>query len=120
MSHVVSDYHEALNDVDACVICTPPHVHNAILKDCIATGRHILCEKTLSPSSPTHVEYSDDQMGGLGYQYKEIINSIIAQFYFKLCKLNWKRKFKIAAIKFFLLTLKNDYRIILKRIHNKI
>ena len=57
---------------------------------------------------------------GLEYQYKEIINSIIAQFYFKLCKWNWKRNCKKAAIKFFLLTLKSDYRIILKRIHTKI
>ncbi len=48
---VVSDYHEALKDVDACVICTPPHIHNAILKDCIAVGKHVLCEKPLSPSS---------------------------------------------------------------------
>ena len=49
--HVVSDYHEALSDVDACIICTPPHVHNVILKDCIAAHKHVLCEKPLSPSS---------------------------------------------------------------------
>ena len=57
---------------------------------------------------------------GLGYQYKEIINSIIAQFYFKLCKWNWKRNCKIEAIKFFLHTIKNDYRVMLKKIQNKI
>ena len=49
--HTVSDYHEALPQCDACVICTPPHVRNAILKDCIAAGKHVLCEKPLSPSS---------------------------------------------------------------------
>ncbi len=49
--HVVSDYHEALPKVDACIICTPPHVHNAILKDCVAAHKHVLCEKPLSPSS---------------------------------------------------------------------
>lgn len=49
--HVVDDYHEALSDADACIICTPPHVHNVILKDCIAAHKHILCEKPLSPSS---------------------------------------------------------------------
>ena len=48
---VISDYHTALNDVDACIICTPPHVHNAILKDCLAANKHVLCEKPLSPSS---------------------------------------------------------------------
>lgn len=49
--NVVSDYHEALAEVDACIICTPPHIHNAILKDCITAGKHVLCEKPLSPSS---------------------------------------------------------------------
>lgn len=49
--NVVSDYHEALAVVDACIICTPPHIHNAILKDCITAGKHVLCEKPLSPSS---------------------------------------------------------------------
>lgn len=48
--HSVSDYHEALPQCDACIICTPPHVRNVILKDCITAGKHILCEKPLSPS----------------------------------------------------------------------
>ncbi len=49
--NVVNDYHQALADVDACIICTPPHIHNSILKDCIAAHKHVLCEKPLSPSS---------------------------------------------------------------------
>lgn len=49
--YTVSDYHEALPQCDACIICTPPHVRNAILKDCIVAGKHVLCEKPLSPSS---------------------------------------------------------------------
>lgn len=49
--HVVSDYHEALDNVDACIICTPPHVRNGILRDCVSAGKHVLCEKPLSPSS---------------------------------------------------------------------
>ena len=49
--HTVSDYHETLPQCDVCIICTPPHVRNAILKDCIAAGKHVLCEKPLSPSS---------------------------------------------------------------------
>lgn len=49
--HTVSDYHEALPLCEACIICTPPHVRNAILKDCIAARKHVLCEKPLSPSS---------------------------------------------------------------------
>jgi nucleoside-diphosphate-sugar epimerase/predicted dehydrogenase len=49
--HTVSDYHEALSQCEVCIICTPPHVRNVILKDCIAAGKHVLCEKPLSPSS---------------------------------------------------------------------
>ena len=49
--HTVSDYHDALSQCEVCIICTPPHVRNAILKDCIAAGKHVLCEKPLSPSS---------------------------------------------------------------------
>lgn len=49
--HTVSDYHDSLPQCEACIICTPPHIHNSILKDCIAEGKHILCEKPLSPSS---------------------------------------------------------------------
>ncbi len=51
LKNVVSDYHEVLTLVDACVICTPPHVRNSILKDCLAAHKHVLCEKPLSPSS---------------------------------------------------------------------
>jgi hypothetical protein len=51
---------------------------------------------------------------GLGYQYKEIINSIIAQFYFKLFKMKWKKGSKKNAIIFLLKSLKNDYKIVMK------
>ena len=64
--HVVSDYHEALAEVDACIICTPPHVHNGILKDCIAAGKHVLCEKPLSPSS----EAPADLVVGVCHSYR--------------------------------------------------
>ena len=48
--NVVGDYHDALQDVDACVIATPPHLHNQILKDCLDAQKPVLCEKPLSPS----------------------------------------------------------------------
>lgn len=76
--HVVSDYHEVLNDVDACVICTPPHVHNAILKDCIVAGKHILCEKPLSPSSAETAEIlkdaTKDLVIGMCHSYRFFAN----------------------------------------------
>ena len=49
--NIVSDYHEVLAEVDACILCTPPHVRNGILKDSITVGKHVLCEKPLTPST---------------------------------------------------------------------
>lgn len=49
--HIVSDYHDALQEANICIIATPPHVRNAILKDCIAANKHILAEKPLTPNS---------------------------------------------------------------------
>lgn len=57
---------------------------------------------------------------GLGYQYKVFINSIIAQYYFKLFKMKWKKGCKNKAIIFFFNSMKNDYRILIKWIKNKI
>lgn len=51
ISSFVADYHQALSEADACIVCTPPHLRNAILRDCLAAGKHVLCEKPLSPSS---------------------------------------------------------------------
>ena len=75
---VISDYQEALKDVDACIICTPPHVHNAILKDCIAANKHVLCEKPLSPSSQETAEIlkdaSKDLVIGMCHSYRFFAN----------------------------------------------
>ena len=72
--HVVGDYHEALAAVDACIICTPPHIHNVILKDCIAAHKHVLCEKPLSPSSEeTKAIFADapaDLVMGMCHSYR--------------------------------------------------
>lgn len=78
VTNVVSDYHEALADVDACIICTPPHIHNAILKDCIAAKKHVLCEKPLSPSSKETKEILQnapkDLVIGMCHTYRFYLN----------------------------------------------
>lgn len=51
LKHTVADYHEALNEADICIIATPPHIRNIILKDCIAAGKHIFAEKPLTPDT---------------------------------------------------------------------
>jgi myo-inositol 2-dehydrogenase / D-chiro-inositol 1-dehydrogenase len=43
----LSDYREllALEEVDAVVVATPNHTHVDIVSDCLAAGKHVLCEK---------------------------------------------------------------------------
>lgn len=55
------DYKEALasdkfKEVDFISICTPNHLHKQMIKDCMATGKPVLCEK------PTII---DDDFSGL-------------------------------------------------------
>ena len=57
---------------------------------------------------------------GLGYQYKEVINTIIAQFYFKLFKIKWKRGNKKEAIRFLFHGIKSDKKVFVKSIKNEI
>lgn len=63
--HVVKNYHRCVKEVDACVIATPPHLHNAILKNCIEAGKHVLCEKPLSPSMVETRTILDEAKPGL-------------------------------------------------------
>lgn len=51
---------------------------------------------------------------GFEYQYKAIINTIIAQFYFKLFKMKWKSGYKKDAIRFLLQSIKSDYKMVIK------
>jgi predicted dehydrogenase len=46
---------ELLDMIDAVVICTPPHLHFEIARHFLANGKHVLCEKPLTISSP-HAE----------------------------------------------------------------
>lgn len=40
----------ARNDIDAVVVCTPPHNHAEITIAALSTGKHVLCEKPLCRS----------------------------------------------------------------------
>jgi len=46
---------ELLDLVDAVIICTPPYMHFEIARHFLASGKHVLCEKPLTISSP-HAE----------------------------------------------------------------
>ena len=48
--HSYADYRDLLNreDIDVVSVCTPPHVHTPVVVDCLAAGKHVLCEKPIS------------------------------------------------------------------------
>ena len=47
---IYSDYAEMLKDpdIDVVDICTPPHLHVPMIKQALAAGKHVICEKPLS------------------------------------------------------------------------
>lgn len=56
------DYHDILNDpeIDVVDICTPPYVHEEMILEALAAGKHVICEKPLSgyfglPGDPTPI-----------------------------------------------------------------
>lgn len=44
------DYHDILKDpeIDVVDICTPPYVHEEMILEALAAGKHVICEKPLS------------------------------------------------------------------------
>ena len=46
----VTDYHQALSEVDVVSICTPPSLHEAMAVDALEAGCHVLLEKPMAPS----------------------------------------------------------------------
>ena len=44
------DYHDILSDpeIDVVDICTPPYVHEEMILEALAAGKHVICEKPLS------------------------------------------------------------------------
>jgi predicted dehydrogenase len=46
----------ASESIDFIDICTPPHTHAAIIRDCAAKGIHVLCEKPLTESLATSLD----------------------------------------------------------------
>ncbi|MCI8633562.1 MAG: Gfo/Idh/MocA family oxidoreductase [Lachnospiraceae bacterium] len=48
--HYATDYHEMIqrDDVDIVIIATYARTHLEILKECVAAGKHVLCEKPMT------------------------------------------------------------------------
>ncbi len=75
-----ADYKQLLDKVDAVIIATPPHIHNAILADCIKANRPVLCEKPLSPDSKeSKVVLAENKSGlllGMCHTYRLFSNRL--------------------------------------------
>ncbi|MGW4365720.1 Gfo/Idh/MocA family protein [Nocardia takedensis] len=46
-------------DIDAVVVCTPPHLHRDIVRAALAAGKHVLCEKPLTRTSDDAAELAE-------------------------------------------------------------
>jgi len=47
-ARVVTDYHDALPDVDAVLVVLPHHLHHRVAKTCLEEGKHVLLEKPMA------------------------------------------------------------------------
>ena len=49
-SYSTLDYHDVLEDdeIDVVDICTPPYLHEPMILEALAAGKHVICEKPLS------------------------------------------------------------------------
>lgn len=47
---VTADYREAMSRIDAALVVLPHHLHHPVTLDCLAAGKHVLCEKPLANS----------------------------------------------------------------------
>ncbi len=50
---VTQDYRQALGDIDALVVATPPGSHAEVAIECLAREVHVLCEKPMAPDLPS-------------------------------------------------------------------
>jgi len=80
LQNCLADYKQVLDKVDAVIVATPPHIHNAILSSCIGANRPVLCEKPLSSdTSETRVILSESKNGlllGICHTYRLFSNRL--------------------------------------------
>ncbi len=87
-ARVYEDYHDLLadEDVDAVVVVTPNFTHLEVMRDVLATGKHVLCEKPLCTTAAdcqALVEMAEGYEGvvwvGLEYRYMPAVQALIAE-----------------------------------------
>ena len=83
---IYDDYRDLLADtnVDAVVVVTPNFTHIDVMKDVIASGKHVLCEKPLCTTASdcdTLIELADGYDGvvwvGLEYRYMPAVAALL-------------------------------------------
>ena len=70
-----NDYHELLkrDDVDIVAVCTPPNIHEKIVRDALEADKYVICEKPLAQSLASVdriIEASDKHPNRLGTVYQ--------------------------------------------------
>lgn len=85
---IYTDHKDLLADsnVDAVVIVTPNFTHIDVMRDVIASGKHVLCEKPLCTTTPDCQELLELSNGydgvvwvGLEYRYMPAVDALISE-----------------------------------------
>ncbi|NNC80542.1 MAG: Gfo/Idh/MocA family oxidoreductase [Acidimicrobiales bacterium] len=83
---VYTNHHDLLADdsIDAVVVATPNFTHLDVMRDVLATGKHVICEKPLATTTAdckTMIELADGYPGvvwvGLEYRYMPAVQALI-------------------------------------------
>jgi predicted dehydrogenase len=63
---VVTDYRQWLDraDLDGFIVATPALTHYPVVRECLAAGKHVLCEKPLTRSAEEALELADAAEAG--------------------------------------------------------
>ncbi|MDX9752601.1 MAG: Gfo/Idh/MocA family oxidoreductase [bacterium] len=74
-----TDYREVLRlpDLDAVVVCVPPHLQEQICTDALKAGKHVLCEKPMAMTAR-----SAQRMVKIAKKYKKILACCASRFLF--------------------------------------
>lgn len=77
-SNVTTNFDDLINDVDIDVIdiCTPPYLHEEMIKKSLLAGKHVICEKPLSGYFGSKDEKDIGNSVSKEYMYRELLSNL--------------------------------------------
>lgn len=77
-SNVTTNFDEVVNnkDIDVIDICTPPYLHEEMIKKSLLAGKHVICEKPLSGYFGSKEESDIGNNISKELMYKELLNNL--------------------------------------------